>query len=299
MDSAIKLHIHPLRRALPAATLIVLLLTACAARPPALRPAEDLLPAADAVLGWRPAEKSTTYDRETLYAFMDGAADLFFTYGFQELAVGRYAQSGGDVIQIEVYRVDTDADAYGLYTYYAYGTPVDLGVDGRADDGRWLIFWQQRTFVQLTSRDGGQADALRALAKSVADALPKGGQRPALLAALPAEGLQPDSVRFFRAKMALDNFLWIGPDDVLGLTDGAEGIVAHYRTADEDLDLMLVSLPDDLRAQSAREGLEGAGIENLAATAIYEQTLVAVFGPSQSESVQNLIDESLSALRAR
>ena len=263
----------------------------------ALPSPEQALPDADVVPGWSRADGATTYDRDTLFDFMNGAADLYFTFGFELLAVGKYVHADGGQLRIEVYRTATDADAYGLFTYNAYGEPIELGVDGRLASRDGLSFWQRRTFVQILGRGEADDGALRAFAKAVASALPADGKRPALVDALPADGLQPGSARFFREPMALDNFLWLGPENVLGLGPDAEGVLAEYQLSGQEAILMLVAFADSVRAQAAQSGLEGAGVEDLVAVQVHGNTVGAVFGQPDHETASALLDRAFATVR--
>lgn len=290
-----RIRLSPARRA--CALLAVFLLAACAARLQALPAPENALPADGAVPGWQVQGEHTTYSPDTLYDFMDGAADLYFTYGFESLAVGRYTSGDDTRLQVEVYRTASDADAYGLFTYNSYGEPVDLGVDGELESGLRLAFWQGRTFVQIAARKQVDDATLRAFGAAVSSALPEGGQRPSLVDALPAQGLQPRSARFFRQKMALDNVLWLGSEDLLGLDRDTEGVVARYARGGQDMDLLLVTFPSTSRAQQAHDALLGAGMEELAAAAIRDRTVGAVFCPACQDEAQALLDQALAALQ--
>jgi hypothetical protein len=281
--------------------LAACLLVGCAARvqlspTPAVEvfPPAQSLPSAGAVLGWPKTNEDRTYDRDTLYSFMDGAADLYFTYGFESLAVGDYGRADGSKLRVEIYRTATDADAYGLYTYNAFGDPLDLGMEGRWESGAALFFWQHRTFVQIVTR--GQVDdaSLRAFGQAVASALPEGGARPALVDALPVDGLQPGSVRFFREQMALDNFLWLGSEDVLGLGSDVEGVLAEYKIDDQHAVLVVIAFPDAARAQQALSGIERAGVEDLEIAKVRGSTLGAVFGQPGADTAAALLEQALA-----
>ena len=263
----------------------------------ALPSPEQALPDAGAVPGWSMADEVRTYDRDTLFDFMNGAADLYFTFGFDLLAVGEYVHADGAQLRIEVYRTATDADAYGLFTYNAYGEPIELGVEGRLASGDGLSFWQRRTFVQMLGRDSVDDGALRAFAEAVASALPAGGKRPALVDALPADGLQPSSARFFREQMALDNFLWLGPENVLGLGPDVEGVLAEYQLAGQNATLVLVSFADEKRAQTAQSGLGGGGVDDLVVVQVQGSTLGAVFGQPDHETASALLERALATVR--
>jgi hypothetical protein len=255
----------------------------------------EALPASDAVSGWTQTDPPRSYDRDTLYAFMNGAADLYLTYGFASLAVGEYKHAGGGTVRVEVYRTESDADAYGLFTLNAYGEPVDLGVEGRGEAGVGLAFWQRQTFVQLVTRGSIDPAALRDLGAAAAAALPPGGERPALVDALPEEGLEPGSQRFFREQMALEQHLWLGADNVLGLGPEVEGVVATYALNGERATLLVVSYPDAGRAEDARARLMGAEIGELAAVRVVERALGAVLGPVEAQDAEALIDRTLAA----
>lgn len=254
---------------------------------------EQVLPSAEAVAGWTRIGEPATYDTETLYDFMDGAADLYFAYGFERLAVGDYEHSTGGRLRIEVYRTATDADAYGLFTLNRYGEPIDVGVDGMGQSGTGLTFWAQRTFVHLTTRDPIDDAALRALAEAAAAALPADGQRPALVDALPDEGLHPESVRFYRVQMALENFIWLGPENVLDLDPSVEGVLAEYTTDGAAAQLLLLRYPDAERAARAVATLRGAGIEGLVTAEVRGPALCAVLGSADSVAAGRLVQAAL------
>ena len=63
----------------------------------------------DAIVG-----KPDTYDIETIMAYNNGA-DLFIEFGFQSLVVQEIAWEKAK-IKVEVYRMDTPEDAFGVYS---------------------------------------------------------------------------------------------------------------------------------------------------------------------------------------
>jgi hypothetical protein len=245
--------------------------------------------------GWRLEGDPRRYDRETLYDLVNGAADLYFSYGFVDVNVARYAGDAGQAAQVEVYHTATSADAFGLFTYLSYGEPVELGIDGEREPGYRLAFWQGQAFVQIIAREAVDDDALWALGQAVAATLPPGGARPALVDALPAEGLQARSARFFRVKLALDNLLWLGTDDLLGLGPDVEGLVARYEIEGQTGDLLLVAYPDADRAERAFEALEAGEVEGLVATAQGGRVLGAAFGSLPTGVAERLISEAIAS----
>jgi hypothetical protein len=245
--------------------------------------------ASSKVEGWQSAGEPQRYDRETLYDLVNGAADLYFSYGFEEATVEQYADDQGRTARVEVYNTRSDADAYGLYTYHSYGEAIELGVDGERAPGYRLAFWQGRAFVQIVTREAVDDGALWALGEAIAESLPQGGTRPALVASLPEQGLQAGSVRFFREKIALDNLIWLGTDDLLGLGPDVQGVVARYEIEDKSADLLWVAYPDAARAELAFAALVESGIEELVEAGVREGVLGAVFGTVSAEAAGELL----------
>ena len=48
----------------------------------------------DEITGWRPAEEARLYNRENIFNLVNGQAEAFFVYGFEQVAVRTYAGTG-------------------------------------------------------------------------------------------------------------------------------------------------------------------------------------------------------------
>lgn len=56
---------------------------------------------------------------KSLYGFMNGGSDLFFEYGFKELKALDVTYKG-ESYSIEIYKMATPEDAYGIYSMHTY-----------------------------------------------------------------------------------------------------------------------------------------------------------------------------------
>jgi len=76
--------------------------------------------------GYVDTEESESYNRGTLYTYMDGGADLYLEYGFSSLSVRRYAR-GKDRYQVELYEMKSPESAFAIYSYNRRpGTEAEL-----------------------------------------------------------------------------------------------------------------------------------------------------------------------------
>lgn len=104
--------------------------------------------------GWRWDNRIERYDSRTLYSYMDGAAELYLSYGFQDLMVRRYVKPGLHPITVELYRMASAADAYGVFTFERQDEPAGIG-QGSEFGGGMLRFWKGAYFASIYAEGEG------------------------------------------------------------------------------------------------------------------------------------------------
>lgn len=271
--------------------LIGLLVAACS---PAVSPTvADYLPASDAVAGWTRTDAPQTFTPETLYDLVDGQAEAFLAYGMDSAALGRYSGPDGATLRVEIFRLASQADAYGLYSVSIAGQRVAVGSDGDTDPGRRLAFWSDRYYVRLQAPQPIAQDGLLEFGRTVSRALPAGAERPALLQRLPAAGLEPRSARFVRAELSIQSWLWLGGQNILGLGPDVEGVLADYDLHGDVARLLLVVYPTAKAATTALTALQSGQVEGLLTAGAAENRLGAVFGSADRRLADTLLEEAL------
>ena len=263
------------------------------AGPVASSPLTSAFPGADAVAGWTPDGEIETYDRETIFDLVDGQADFFFVYGFERVAVQRYKNAEDVVLDVQIWQMIDDEGAYGLFSAGVAGEPVDVGNEGDGDPGRRLAFWQDRYVAQLFARQEIPDADLRSFAGAISAALPAGGERPALVDRLPTGGMVPRSTVFFHEELSIQNEVWLGGENVLGLSPDTDGVLARYEIDGATVHLLLVEYPDVAAASAAVEALERGGIERLVTAGTRDRLLGAVFGEVDEAAASALLEKAL------
>lgn len=283
------------------ASLLILLLTGCGVEPteptaeptvepaaPVTSPLAAFFPGDDVVRGWTPGGVEV-FDSETIFQLVNGMADGFFAYGFEQVAVRDYENAEGAVLSVEIWQLATPADAYGLFTTSISGEPGDVGNAADVDPGRRLVFWQDRYYVHVRARQTLPDATLRGFAGVIAMALPVGGERPALVDRLPQEGLVERGFVFFHEDISIQNDLWLGGENLLGLSQETDGVLARYEVGGEKVLLMLVRYPNADKASAALKALEAGQVDELVVADVRGGLLGAVFG---------LVDEVLNEAAA-
>lgn len=147
------------------------------------------------------------YKPDTLYQYIDGAADVYLLYDFQQL-LHQELKSGSAELTADIYEMRSPEDAFGIYaaersSSYQFAA---LGTEGYRSKGI-LNFIQDRYYVKMTG-SGANADlALDQLATTLSQRI--GGTRvlPALLRKLPKAGAVPHSQQYVRKDPLGHSFL--------------------------------------------------------------------------------------------
>ena len=87
--------------------------------------------------GWTVQADTATYAPDNLWEYINGAADLFVSYGFTYLQCATYRTPAGAEIRAEAYRHASATQAYGMYSQERSpeNAAVNIGIEGCADEG--------------------------------------------------------------------------------------------------------------------------------------------------------------------
>jgi hypothetical protein len=280
--------------------LLLLLLAGCRSQASALA---DLLPKAGAVSTWTLAEEVRVYNQDNLYNMVDGQADAFFVYGFEQVVTQRYQNADKAILEVALWQLATPADAYGLFTSGRAGEPVMICPvaasegcrEGDRDPGRRLAFWQDYYYVQVYSRQPLPDADLYAFAQAVSAALPAGGEPPALVNRLPQDHLAERGFIFFHEEISIQNEIWLGGENILGLSPQTNGLLARYDFDDTPVYLLLIEYPEAQTASAGLDGLKAGQVEGLVAANARDNLLSAVFGQADAIAMEKLLAQTLES----
>ncbi len=201
-----------------------------------------LLPAKNEVPGWGMAQPPRSFSSGDLWEFIDGAADGYLAYGFQEVVTADYSQEGtGSQAVVDVYRMKDPLNAFGIYTQernpeYPF---LKIGNEGYSG-GTSVNFWTGTYYVKITTFD--EKDAVKQemikLANAVAGKVATPGAEPAEVSWFPKPNQLPHTVVYI-------------PKDVLAQSYFANGFEAKYKAGNVEYKLILIGMETPAAAQDA------------------------------------------------
>jgi hypothetical protein len=196
---------------------------------------------------WKWDGKGMNYNSKTLFSYMDGAAELYLAYGFQNLTVRRFERSGRPPIIVELYEMGSSEDAYGVFSYEHQDETVEIG-QGSEFGGGLLRFWKGNYFVSVYA-EGEGADVesgILNVGKAVANAIPATGLEPKLVGYIPGMdlGLVDKSVRYLKSHILLNQRFFVAQQNILNLNRKTEAVLAQYLRGKQKTQLLLIRYPN-------------------------------------------------------
>jgi hypothetical protein len=194
------------------APLVVLTLTVCAT-----------VAAGDfpEIEGWAASSEVQHFGPETLWEYINGAADVFLASGFQQLTV-RNLRAGELEVTVNIYDMGTPLNAFGVYATEAGSDAarVDAGAAAAVSPPYQALLCKGPRYVKVDAYEGELDDATaRSLVAAIAAALPGDHSLPEAFSVLPETGRVVGSEGFAR-------------EGFLGLAELANCVHATYTDDD-------------------------------------------------------------------
>jgi hypothetical protein len=159
--------------------------------------------------GYKKISGYPVFTAETLWNFIDGAADKYLSFGFIDLNVAEY-KKGKNVIKLEIYRHSNNTMAFGIYSSERSSSfrYLNLGAQGYIADGA-INFFKGNYYVKLRtySKNENTLQAEQSLAQRVSDMLPGEIRLPALLSRFPETGKKRNEETFITESVLGHKFL--------------------------------------------------------------------------------------------
>ena len=142
------------------------------------------------VPGWTRAGEVSVYDADNLWEYIDGAAELFVTYGVRTCRTADLS-SGEVTVTVDLYDMSTPLDAFGIFNLEGSGrgAPFPDAVEAVIDPPFQALLLKGAVYVKVNAVEGELTDSTgRGLLEGIAQALPGPAAYPDELELLPRKG---------------------------------------------------------------------------------------------------------------
>lgn len=190
---------------------------------------------------------------DSLYEYINGGAEMYYQYGFVEVATTHYRREASEFVA-DIYRFADPDNAYGMFSTLRPDHPetVPFGVAGFTA-GPTVIFVKGEFIVNLVGYDESPAtvSAVHAAADALVKILPGTADLPAMFSLFPEEGRIAFTQRIYAesylGQTSLSDIYTIdclAGADTITLFLGADETGAKYGLWSEQADAVKTKLPD-------------------------------------------------------
>jgi hypothetical protein len=193
---------------------------------------------------WSVRTDDRVFDEETIFNYIDGAAEVYRAYNFKRCLSRRYTTLNGPAIILDVFEMGSSENAFGVFTHDLDGTKVAVGQDGRLRPG-WLSFWKAHYFISVYMEEETAAaeQAVMELGRLVADIITGNSIKPEIIDMLPPVGLKSDTIRYLHHFIVLNYHYYLSDENILNISAETDAALAEYQTENQSARMLLVEYP--------------------------------------------------------
>ncbi len=134
--------------------------------------------------GWIPLDDMQVFHNDELYNYIDGAAELYFEYGFSYAIIQDYKNKDGGIATVELHRMNPILlPAYGIcnFLFGVYADTLHNTEDYKYyETMNEIAFYTSEFFIKISTFDSAVYSDLHLLAEAIQDLLHKDDVMPNL-----------------------------------------------------------------------------------------------------------------------
>lgn len=209
-----------------------------------------LLP--DAIKGWKVSAKDQIFNRDNLYNYIDGGAELYLSYGFKHVISRAYKKPGQPDIVVDLFDMETSRNAFGVFSHSRETVDNTFGQGSQYAEGL-LLFWKDRYYISVFAipETVESKEAVFDFARKIEMAIAKEGPLPEILTLLPQQSLVEESIRYFRHHAWLNSHYFVADQNILHIDENTDALLAKYGEGEKRYLLLLVKYQNDKDAKCA------------------------------------------------
>ena len=182
-----------------------------------------------------------SYKPDTLFEYIDGAAELYLMYDFKGLSLQVYKDKQGNTITAEIYDQQNVDNSFGIYSQERPFECefISIGTQANYMEG-YLNFYQGRYYVKISGYNLGKKDReyLTSAGKKIAGMLGAENLPPKMLKAFPDEHKSKNKEEYIAR-------------DFLGYPFFKKVFTAEYENAGTDYKLFIIEEPDRVSVEKS------------------------------------------------
>lgn len=246
---------------------------------------------------WQCATEPQTYQGDNLFALINGGADIFLEYGFQEVVAVDLIHKETNV-HVEIYKMRDNDAAYGIFSLNALpdGKTISLQ-DETISYGYYILMRKAHYYISISGHDDSPTtqEKLETLAKLISDEIPESAETPKIITDLKNIFPEAEDIDYVKGQLGILNISPFSPsipfsfiETVKITTKDAQIFVMMYND-EEDVSETLNSFQEKYEGMplSQNSSIIECGIRSNKNAYVHQQgtKLIIIIGPTYSDEI--------------
>ncbi|MCK4965690.1 hypothetical protein KAS50_01590, partial [bacterium] len=202
----------------------------------------SLLPEKNEVAGMQLKEDPRFFQAENLWELINGAAEGYLVYGFQEMITSVFInESSQKEVVVEIYQMKNNVNGFGIYSSERYPDYTFLNIGAQGYGGNMVFnFWKDKYYVKLLGFDGTleETNIMKDIAKIIDSKIQEEENIPEFIRRFPRTGLIQNSEKYISK-------------DFLGHAFLKNSFIADYNIENTEVKFFFIDCADVQEAQTS------------------------------------------------
>lgn len=210
----------------------------------------DQLP--DNINGWEKATERTIYTPDNLYHYIDGGAELFISYGFNNASSIVFEKKEHPEIRVEIFDMAEDKNAYGVFSLSSEKDDELFGQGSQYIEGS-LIFWKGTYFISIMAGLATEEskEAIFEMAEIIDNNITKPGNIPEIVSLLPESELVKKNIIYFNHHAWQNTYYFLSDENIFNIDKNCNAVLTQYKFDDKKCILILIEYTSEKEAEGA------------------------------------------------
>ena len=206
----------------------------------------------ESIDGWISHEKIRTYNRQNIFDYLDGGAELYLAYNMELLISRRYSKNNEADMVIDIFQMKNGADAFGLFSHDYSGNETNIGRGSEYESGL-LVFWKGNYYVSILSEKETDASkkAVMKIGALISDYIKYDVPPPPIINYFKHQSLK--KIYYFNTYQCMNFYHFLSDKNILGLNDTTDAGIGEYTVNGNAVHLLVIMYPELQDASTAYE----------------------------------------------
>lgn len=158
-------------------------------------------------------DKPQEYVSNDLFVMIDGGAETYIEYGFQQALDAKYLLENTKTISVQIYEMTDDGAAFGIYTATRNEDDRNVGIGNYSSGNDYYIMVQKGKYYYVVSSEEKTPELQKTvsdIAKSISNEIAENAALPDIVKKGLDAGFNVENLKYIRGKIALSSNYFFG-----------------------------------------------------------------------------------------